>query len=147
MADNMIQFMGSDADTLKEVRESFLKERNSLRRFLAGIAATTFSIFVAFHPQELTANWLGWLYISCVVLNAISIIAFIFSAFGRTQELYESMIFKYEREDAAWHNREMREIKTKNPKRFAWYMLIGLFSYIFAVLAACGYLIGEMIIS
>ena len=72
MAENNIQFIGTDYNTLKESRESFLDERNSMRRFLAGIAATTFSIFVALHPQELMDNWLGWIYIVCVVLNAVA---------------------------------------------------------------------------
>jgi len=146
MGNKNIQIIGSDFNTLKETKESFLNERNSMRRFLAGIAATTFSIFVALHPQEITTNWLGWLYIACVLLNAISILSFIFSTFGRTIELNEKMTFENERESAAWANREMREIKTTNPKRFSYYMLIGLISYLLSVVAACGYLIGEMII-
>ena len=146
MAENNIQFIGTDYNTLKESRESFLDERNSMRRFLASIAATTFSIFVALHPQELMDNWLGWIYIVCVVLNAVSIICFIYSAFGRSEELYDNMRFEYERESAAWTNREMRELKTNNPKWFSLYVRIGLFAYISSIVAACGYLIGEMII-
>lgn len=146
MAENNIQFIGTDYNILKETHESFLNERNSMRRFLAGIAATTFSIFVALHPQELTTNWLGWLYVACVVLNAVSIICFVSCSFGRSEELYENMRFEYERENAAWHNREMQELKTKNPKRFSLYMQIGLLAYIFSIVVACGYLIGEMII-
>lgn len=142
----MVQFIGTDYNTLKETQESFLNERNSVRRFLAGIAATTFSIFVALHPQGLTTNWLGWLYIACVVLNAVSIICFVYSSFGRSEELYENMRFEYEREAAAWTNREMRVLKTKNPKRFSFCMQIGLFAYIFSIVVACGYLIGEMIV-
>lgn len=146
MEKNNIQFIGTDYDTLIESRESFLNERNSMRRFLAGIAATTFSIFVALHPQELTANWLGWIYIVCVILNAISIISFIYSSFGRSEELYEHMRVEYIREAAAWTNSEMHELKTKDPKRFSICMQIGLLAYIFSIAAACGYLIGEMII-
>lgn len=146
MGNKNIQIIGTDHNTLKETKESFLAERNSMRRFLAGISATTFSIFVALHPQEITIGWLGWIYIVCVILNAISIICFIYSSFGRSEELYENMRYKNEREAAAWSNREMRELNPKNPKRFSLCTQIGIFAYIFSIASACGYLIGEMII-
>lgn len=142
----MIQCIDTDNNTSKEVREAFVHEQNALRRFLAGIAATTFSVFVALHPQELFPDWVGWAYIVCVVSNAFSIMFFIFSAFGRTKQLYESCLYEYEKNNAEFQGREIRERKAKYPNRFTWYMHCGLISYGLAVITAIVYLIGEMLI-
>lgn len=143
----MIPCIDTDNNTLKEVREALVEERNSLRRFLAGMAATTFSVFVALHPQDLAADWIGWVYIICVVLNALSIILFIFSTFGRTKELYENASLEYEEAAAKFQGRDIEEQKINNTKRFTWYIYIGLTAYILAVLAACVYLVGEILVT
>lgn len=141
----MTPCIDTDNNTSKEVRESFVRERNSLRRFLAGMATTTFSIFVTLHPQDLASDWVGWVYIACVVLNASSIIFFVCSVFGRTKELYESAVYENDKVLAEFQGREVRERKTKHSNRFTWYMRIGLSAYVLAVVAAIVYLIGEML--
>ena len=64
-------------ETSKETQEEFYRERNSLRRFLVGIIATTFGVLVALHPNVYASIMGRWCYVISVIANALSLLFFI----------------------------------------------------------------------
>ena len=127
----------TSADTAKEL----INEKNSLRRFLAGLTATTFGVLVALHPNEFTSQLCGWFYVSSVIANALSVICFISSLFGRYWGLIEKGANQAGEERANWRGDDYIPKKMKCAGRFRVYSIIGIASYIIAILSSCTYII------
>lgn len=130
----------TSADTAKEL----VKEINSLRRFLAGLTATTFGVLVALHPNEFSSSWCGGFYTASVIANALSVICFISSLFGQYWRLIEKGTNQAREEQADWKGEEYTPKKMKFAWRFGAYTIIGITSYIIAILSSCTYIIFEV---
>lgn len=130
----------TSADTAKEL----VKEINSLRRFLAGLTATTFGVLVALHPDKFSSSLCGGFYAASVIANALSVICFISSLFGRYWGLIEKGTNQEGEERAEWGGRDYTPIKMKYAWRFRIYSMIGIITYIVAVLSSCIYIILEV---
>ncbi len=130
----------TSADTAKELTQ----EKNSLRRFLAGLTATTFGVLVALHPNEFSSQTCGILYAISVVANAISVLAFIGSLFGRYWKLAEKGFNQENGLIADLQGKEYNDIKMKFPHRFTVYSIIGLGSYVIAIISSCMYIVLEV---
>lgn len=130
----------TSADTAKELN----LEVNSLRRFLAGLTATTFGVLVALHPNEFSSQCSGIVYAISVVANAISVLAFIGSLFGRFWNLIEKGVNQKNESIADFQGKEYNGIKMKFPHRFKIYSLIGLGSYVIAIISSCVYIVLEV---
>lgn len=128
------------ADTAKELN----LEVNSLRRFLAGLTATTFGVLVALHPNEFSSQCSGIVYAISVVANAISVLAFIGSLFGRYWKLAEKGFNQENGLIADLQGKEYNDIKMKFPHRFTVYSIIGLGSYVIAIISSCMYIVLEV---
>lgn len=135
----------TDEDSQPIARE-FIAERNSLRRFLAGLTATTFGVLVTLHPHEFPSIWCACLYLASVLLNAISVVTFIISIFGRYQGLLAEGDEVDMQNAAIMSGEEYNQPKHKLAKLFKICSCVGLYSYILAILAACGYIILDIFI-
>lgn len=132
-------------ETSKETQEEFYRERNSLRRFLVGIIATTFGVLVALHPNVYTSIMGRWCYVISVIANALSLLFFIGSLYGR----YFMLIEKWKNIDtqfeSAMHGIEYKPVKLKFAKIFSISAILGLFFYLLAVVAACIFIVLEVL--
>jgi hypothetical protein len=128
----------------KELNEALQIEKNNLRKFFAGLTATTFGVIVALHPSGFNNNFSGWFYIVCVILNALSAILLIGSLFGRYMNLREKG-HNLSNEISSVFGAQNEEPKhDKFAKQFHIYAIVGIFSYIFSIVSACVYLILDM---
>lgn len=130
----------TSADTAKELTQ----EKNSLRRFLAGLTATTFGVLVALHPNEFSSSLCGGFYAASVIANALSVICFISSLIGRYWGLIEKWSNQFGEECADLRGEDYTPKKQKCVWRFRVYSMIGIGSYIVAILSSCTYIILEV---
>lgn len=138
--DNVMQ---SDKD-LEMAINSFYNERNSLRRFLTGLTATTFGVLVALHPKEFASYLSGDMYIVSVVLNAVSVISFIISTFGRYFMLKNAVQNQEMMMSSAMQGKKYVPANNKCAKAFGTCSIIGIYSYMLAIIISCVFLIVEV---
>lgn len=136
--------ISSDKDKVSEYSRLYAEERNSLRKFLAGIVAATFGVLVALHPTSVSSMWTGWLYVGSIIANALSIIFLMFSTFGRCFGLKNMYIneMRVVVEDMTGLN--LGRKKSAFPSRFKWYTIVGIISYLVAIMLSCAYIILEI---
>lgn len=60
--------------SLSELAEALITEKNSLRRFFAGLTATTFGVLVALHPDNFSSQACGWVYVSAILASCTYIV-------------------------------------------------------------------------
>ena len=132
-------------ETPQDIKEKFYSEKNSLRRFLVGITATTFGVLVALHPNEYDSTVGRWCYVISVISNAISLIFFIGSLFGRYWMLLEKGINLDKQYAAAWQGTDYEPVELKFSKIFCCLSILGLCFYLLAILAACIFIIIEVL--
>ena len=130
----------TSADTAKELTQ----EKISLRRFLAGLTATPFGVLVALHPEKFSSSLCGGFYAASVIANALSVICFISSLFGRYWGLIEKGTNQEGEERAEWGGGDYTPKKMKYAWRFRVYSIIGIGFYIIAILSSCTYIILEV---
>lgn len=130
----------TSADTAKEL----VIEINSLRRFLAGLTATTFGVLVALHPNEFSSSICGWFYAASVIANALSVICLISSLFGQYWRLIEKGTNQAGEERADWRGDDYTPKKMKYAWRFRVYFMVGIGSYIIAILSSCIFVVLEV---
>ena len=141
----MDPFMDTETKSTQDVLDELKQEKNSLRRFLTGLTATTFGVLVALHPHEFSSGVHGWFYASSVITNALSVVFFICSLYGRTKGLIEEGTNIEVRTSARLQGKEANEVKSRFPNRFMFYERLGLALYLIAVAASCTYIILEVI--
>ena len=142
----MVSFMDTETKSIQDVADELKQEKNSLRRFLTGLTATTFGVLVALHPHEFSSDVHGWFYASSVIANAFSVVFFICSLYGRTKGLIEEGTNIEARTIARFQGKEeANEVKSRFPNRFVLYEKLGLALYLIAVAASCTYIILEVI--
>lgn len=132
------------AETSANTAKELVKEINSLRRFLAGLTATTFGVLVALHPDKFSSSLCGGFYAASVIANALSVICFISSLFGQYWGLIEKGTNQEREERAEWRGEDYTPKKMKYAGRFRVYSIIGIGSYIIAILSSCTYIILEV---
>lgn len=132
------------AETSADIAKELVKEINSLRRFLTGLTATTFGVLVALHPNEFSSSLCGGFYAASVIANALSVICFISSLFGRYWGLIEKWVNQFGEECADLRGEDYTPKKQKCVWRFRVYSMMGIGSYIIAILSSCIYIILEV---
>lgn len=136
--------ISSDKDKVGEYSRLYAEERNSLRKFLAGIVAATFGVLVALHPTSISTMWTGWLYIGCIVANALSLIFLMFSTFGRYFGLRNMYMNEMRKVAEDMTGMDLGREKSAFPLRFKWYTVAGIISYIVAIVLSCAYIVLEI---
>jgi hypothetical protein len=124
-----------------ELAETLIIEKNSLRRFFAGLTATTFGVLVALHPDNFSSQACGWVYVSAVVANAISVLFFISSLFGRYRGIISDGINLQNHLTAVMRGEDYSPNVGKRGKRFKYYSICGIIFYVSAILASCTYIV------
>ena len=137
----------SKDETLQDTLSAINEEKNSLRRFLAGITATTFGVLVALHPGFCASSWSSWFYVSSVIANAFSVIFFIGSLFGRYQMLKHRGIKQQNEAIAEMQGQIPPEEDNKCAGRFKFYVIAGLTSYGIAIICSCVFIVLEVLAS
>lgn len=137
----------SDENNSSKYIEAFIKERNTLRRFLAGLTATTLGVLTALHSHNMTLNWTGWLYVGSILSNACSVIFLLCSLFGQSKNLKIEAQNACLREWSMYSGKEYEPIQSLFSQRFTYYTYIGVVSYIIAILLMCAYVVSEMVIA
>ena len=128
-------------ESLQQTANEYINERNSLRRFLAGLTATTFGVLVALHPHTFTPTCGRYWYMASVLLNAISVLSFIVSIFGRYRGLYAEGSELVKQNAATLSGGEYSQSTYKDAKLYAICTKIGLYTYILAIISACVYIV------
>lgn len=123
---------------------TFREEQNSLRRYLAGLTATTLGVLTALHPQDIASNWIGWLYVASIITNAVSTIFFLFSLFGRSKELKKKLDDDFVKNTAMYSGKDYNLKQSHFTQRFTLYMNAGIICYILTILLMCTYIVFEM---
>lgn len=136
----------SDGNNAYKLNNAFIEERNALRKFLAGLTATTFGVLTALHPQNITAVWTGWLYVGAVLSNACSAIFLLFSLFERCMELKQKTDNACKRNRSVCFGKGYEPIRGSFHRRFSFCVKIGVVCYILAILMMCAYVVSEMIV-
>lgn len=129
---------------IEKKKHEFYNERNSLRRFLTGLTATTFGVLVALHPISFSSVACGILYMVSVILNAISVLSYIGSLFGRYYGLIEEGKNLAEEPFETTPYIKQDSKKDKYAWRFPLYTKIGTYAYICTILSSCIYIILEV---
>lgn len=124
-----------------ELAEALITEKNSLKRFFAGLTATTFGVLVALHPDNFSSQVCGWIYVSAVVANAISVLFFISSLFGRYRGIIADGISLQHHLTAVMRGEDYSHNVNKLVKRFKYYSICGIIFYVIAILASCTYIV------
>ena len=138
--------MNTDEST-QDILNELYKEKHSLRRFLAGITATTFGVLVALHPSLCKSSWSSWFYVSSVIANALSVIFFIGSLFGRYQMLKHRGIIQQNEAIAEMQGQIPPEEENKCAGRFKFYVIAGLTWYGIAIFCSCVFIVLEVLAS
>ena len=125
----------------KDIECAIQYEKNNLRKFFAGLTATTFGVIVALHPNVLSNSVSGWFYVLSVILNALSAILLIGSLFGQYKKLKENWYNVSDQIRSTFSGKEENPKYDKYAKRFHLYAIIGIIFYIFSILSACTYLV------
>ena len=120
-------------------------EKNSLRRFLVGVTATTFGVLVALHPNTFASKMCCWLYVISVISNALSLVFFIGSLFGRYRNLKEKCTNQNKRFEAAMQGINFFQAQPKFPGIFRFCSILGLFFYIIAIITSCIFITMEIL--
>ena len=137
----------SDGNHPSKYIEAFINERNTLRRFLAGLTATTLGVLTALHPHDITVHWTGWLYVGSILSNACSVISLLCSLFGQSKKLKCEAQNAYLIEWSRWSGKEYDPIQSLFPQRFTYYTYIGVVFYVLSILLMCAYVVSEMIVA
>ena len=135
---------GWSAETSADIAKELINEKCSLRRFFAGLTATTFGVLVALHPNEFTSQICGWFYVRSVIANALSVVCFISSLFGRYWGLIEKGTNQAEKERSDWRGAVFTPKKMKCAWRFRVYSMAGIGFYMIAILLSCTYILLEV---
>lgn len=134
------------SETPQFTEERFFTERNSLRRYLVSITATTFGVLVALHPSEFVFRISRWCYVVSVIANAGSLIFFIVSLFGRYFMLKEEGINHERMSAAAMRGSDYAPQKYKYTNIFHKCAILGLLFYLLAIVAACVFIVPEVVL-
>jgi hypothetical protein len=137
----------SKDETLQDTLSAINEEKNSLRRFLAGITATTFGVLVALHPSLCASSWSSWFYVSSVIANAFSVIFFICSLFGRYRMLIHKGMRQQNEAIAEMQGQYPPKEENKYAGRFKFYVIGGLTSYGIAIICSCVFIVLEVLTS
>lgn len=136
-----------DGNNSSKYIDAFIKERNTLRRFLTGLTATTLGVLTALHPHNITVHWTGWLYVGSILTNACSVISLLCSLFGQRNKLKCEAQNACLRELSMWSGKEYDPIQRLFPQRFTYYTYIGVMFYVLSILLMCAYVVSEMVIA
>lgn len=132
------------AETSIDTTKELVQEIYSLRRFLAGLTATTFGVLVALHPNGFSSLFCGGFYAAAVIANAVSVICYICILFERYWRLTEKGTNQAREERADWRGEDYTLKKMECTWRFRVYSMVGIGFYIIAILSSCIYIILEV---